>query len=331
MQKLIGILACLAVVGAAYAADYTPVSAEGNNTFSGTNTISGPLTISGAATVSGAQTVSGTVDLNGATTATNITMDTGSTLAAKALTATSLGLSGPYQQTATGADGWSYNLVSLTAGAGANLRGWRVNLTTPAAFTNADMQCVHGYLTAGTTPTVAASAAMSPLSAWLDLPDTTTFAGAAVISGARVIFDANNNTLGSAEAGVEAAIIYAQTWASAGTIDAGLFIAAGAGTTIDSLIETGGSGTVGVLIDVRSMQTAGYGDALLTILRGGPQDATAQTHFGIFAGDQTTKAAVAAEVGAASAGSVYFSTAGKMYVCTAQPSTWQLVTTTAAD
>ena len=242
------------------------------------------------------------------------------------------GVTGPFQQTATGADGWSYNLVSLTsAGAGANLRGWRVNMTTPAAATNGDMQNVHGYLTLGATPTVAASAAMSPLSGWLEMPDSVTFAGAAVISGARVIFDANNNALGSAAAGVEAAIIYGQTWASAGTVDAGLFIAAGAGTTIDSLIETGGSGTVGVLLDVRSMQTAGYADALLTIVRGGPQDATAQTHWGMFAGDQTTRSAVAAEVGAASAGSVYYSTAGKIYICTAQPSTWQLVTATAAD
>ena len=247
------------------------------------------------------------------------------------LTAGAIALSGAYQQTATGADGWSYNLVSLTAGAGANLRGWRVNMTTPAAYTNGDMQNIHGYLTMGATPTVSASAAMSPLSGWIELPDGVTFAGAAVISGARVIFDPNNNALGSANAGVESAIIYAQTWAASGTIDAGLFIAAGAGTTIDSLIETGGSGTVGVLIDVRSMQTAGYGDALLTIVRGGPQDATAQTHWGMFAGDQTTRAAVASEVGAASAGSVYFSTAGKIYICTAQPSTWQLVTATTND
>ena len=263
---------------------------------------------------------------SGATLRTSIGVGTGDSPQFTGLT-----LTGPFQQTATAADGWSYNLVSLTAtGAGANLRGWRVNMTTPASSTNGDMQNVHGYLTLGATPTVAASAAMSPLSGWLEMPDSVSFAGAAVISGARVIFDPNNNALGSAAAGVESAIIYGQTWAASGTVDAGLFIAAGAGTTIDSMIEGGGSGTISSIIDMTSMQTAGNLTAQLTIFKGGPSD-DAGRHFSITVGPETTRAAVSSAVGAASAGSMYLSTAGKLYIVTAGASTWEKVTTTAAD
>ena len=242
----------------------------------------------------------------------------------------SITLTGPFQQAVNGASGYSYNLISLTNAAAGNLRGWRVNLTSPASYTNGDMQCVHGYLTAGATPTYAAGSAVYPLSAWLDLPNGSTFAGASVVAGVRSIIDANNNTLGSASAGVESAIFYGQTWASAGTVDSGLFIAAGAGTTIDSMIEGGGSGTISSIIDMTSMQTAGNLTAPLTIFKGGPSD-DAGRHFSITVGPETTMAAVSSAVGAASAGSVYFSTAGKMYICTTGASTWEKVTTTAED
>jgi len=241
-----------------------------------------------------------------------------------------LTVAGPYQQSVTGASGYSYNLVSLTAAADSNLRGWRVNLTTPNAVTNTDLQCVHGYLTAGTAPTFAANAAVYPLSAWLDLPDGSTFAGASVVAGVRSIVDANNNALGSAAASVESSIFYGQTWASAGTVDSGLFIAAGAGTTIDSMIEGGGSGVIDTVIDMTSMQTAGNLTNSLTLFVGGPSD-DAGRHFSITIGDATTRAEVVRDVGAASAGSLYLSTAGKMYLCTAGASTWGKVTTTAAD
>ena len=240
---------------------------------------------------------------------------------------------GPIQQAAAGT-GYSYNLINVTNSTQAgNLRGWRVNVT--GTTTNTDLQCVHGYLTGPATPTFAANAAVYPLSAWLDLPDTTTFAGAAVVSGVRAIIDANNNTLGSASASVESAIFYGQTWASAGTIDAGLFIAAGAGTTIDSVLEIGGSGTMGVILDLRSMQTSGYADNLMTLVRGGPQDATAQTHFGIYVGDSATRSAIAAETPATSQGSLYINTTGELFICVTQPGSgadqWEKVTTTAAD
>lgn len=234
-------------------------------------------------------------------------------------------LSGAFQQADTAASGYSYNLVNLRPeGRNVNLRGWRVNLTADANVGVADMQCVHGYLTLGTGDTLLTNAAVYPLSAWIDIPDNTV-TGTNVVAGARIIFDPNNNALGSAAAGTESALLYGQTWASTGTIDAGIFLAAGAGSTIDTGLEFG-SGTFGELIGTTSWGA----DTPMTILEGGPKDAAALTHFHIFVGDQTTRAAVASEVGASALGSVYMSTAGKMYICTSA-NTWQKVTTTAAD
>ena len=262
---------------------------------------------------------------SGATLRTSVGVGTGDSPQFAGLT-----LTGPIQQTATDASGYSYNLLAVTAAADANIRGWRVNVSSGNAQTNTDMQCVHGYLTAGTTPTYAANAAVYPLSAWLDLPDSSTFAGASVVAGVRSIIDANNNAIGSAAASVESALFYGQTWAGSGTIDDGIFIAAGAGTTIDSVLELGGTGTFGTIFDLTSVQTSGFISNHLTIVKGGPSD-DAGRHFSISAGPATSRAEVVAAVGAASAGSVYFSTAGKMYICTAGASTWQKVTTSGAD
>ena len=113
------------------------------------------------------------------------------------------------------------------------------------------------------------------------------------------------------------------------------FAAAGAGTTIDSVLEIGGSGTMGVILDLRSMQTSGYADNLMTLVRGGPQDATAQTHFGIYVGDSATRSVIAAETPATSQGSLYINTTGELFICVTQPGSgadqWEKVTTTAAD
>ena len=236
---------------------------------------------------------------------------------------------GTIQQAITGT-GYSLNLLDVQEStSGGNTRGLRVNVTGHAT-SQGDMQGVHAFLDFPATPTLAANAAIYPLSAWLDIANTTTFSTGQVIAGVRAIVDPNNNAMGSALAGVESALFYGQIWGSTGTMDAGLFLAPGAGTTMDSGIEFGGSGTLGVIIDVRSMQTSGFGDALLSIVRGGPQDAAQLTHWGMFAGDATTRAGVQSETGAVSVGSVYFSTAGKIYMSTST-NTWQLVTTSGAD
>jgi len=219
-------------------------------------------------------------------------------------------LTAPFQQKDYAASGYSYNLVDLQCTTGNSLRGWRVNLSSNPSSTITDLQCVHGYLTAAASSTVAAGGAIYPLSAWIDVPDGITFAGASVVAGLRVIFDANTNALGSAAAGVESALVYAQTWASAGTIDAGLFIAAGAGSTIDSLIELGGSGTVGRIIDLTSWGA----DTVVELVRGGPKDATGLAHWVFAVGDATDHASIVAEVGGSAYGSMYASTAGKLWV-----------------
>ena len=207
-------------------------------------------------------------------------------------------------------EGYSLNLLSVvsTATAGEGTRGLRVNATTSDSITTGDLQCVHGYLTLGSSAGIAANAAVYPLSAWIDIPDSTTVGSGAVLAGLRVIFDANNNDLRGG--GIESALIYAQTWASAGQIDSGLFIAAGAGTTIDSLIEFGSPGSrIGsAVIDLTSWGE----DTPMTLLLGGPSD-NAGAHLKICAGDQTDHAGIVSEVGGASNGSLYLSTSGALF------------------
>jgi len=210
--------------------------------------------------------------------------------------------------------GYSLNLITVTSDtASGHTRGLRVNVTTSASIAHGDLQCVHGYLTLGSAASIANSAAVYALSGWTNIPDTTTVGSGTVIAGCRVIVDPNNNALGSGTASCESALFYGQTWASTGTIDCGLFIAAGAGSTIDSAIELGGSGTFGVILDLRSIQTAGFANSLLTLVRGGPSDASATAHWGMFVGDNSSHATIVAEVGGSTYGSVYFSTAGSVW------------------
>lgn len=219
-------------------------------------------------------------------------------------------LTAPFQQKDYNASGYSYNLIDVQCTTGNSLRGWRVNVSANPSATVTDLQCVHGYLTMPASATIAAGGACYPLSAWIDVPAGLTFAGASVIAGLRVIFDANTNALGSAAAGVESALIYAQQWASTGgTIDAGLFISSGAGSTIDSAIELG-SGTFGRVIDLTSWGA----NTVCEIIRGGPKDATATAHWCFAVGDATDHASIVAELGGTSYGSMYASTAGKLWV-----------------
>lgn len=217
-------------------------------------------------------------------------------------------LTAPFQQKDYAASGYSYNLVDLQVTTGNSLRGWRVNLSANPSATVTDLQCVHGYLTLPASATVASGGAIYPLSSWIDIPAGVTWTGSNVVAGLRVIFDANTNDLRSG--GVESALIYAQTWASAGQIDSGLFIAAGAGSTIDSMIELGGSGTVGTIIDLTSWGA----DTTLVLVQGGPKDATATAHWKFGVGDATDHAGIVAALGGTSYGSIYASTGGKLWV-----------------
>lgn len=207
--------------------------------------------------------------------------------------------------------GYSFNLISVTSNsASANTRALRVNLTTSASIAHGDLQCVHGYLTLGTSASLANNAAVYPLSAWLDIPNTTTVGTGTVLAGVRAIFDANNNALGSGTVGCESAIFYGQTWASTGTIDAGLFLAAGAGTTIDSAIELGGTGTFGEIIGATSWGK----DATMIIVKGGPKDTTELAHWVFAVGDADSHAAIVAALGGTAYGSLFMSTTGAIWV-----------------
>ena len=218
----------------------------------------------------------------------------------------------PFDKTITG-EGWSLNRLAVvsTATVGEGTRGLRINMTTSPGIASGDLQCFHGYLTLGLAASVANGAAISPLSGWIEIPDTTTFGATGVVCGARIIFDAQNNALGKGNAGIESALIYAQTWAGTGTIDAGLRIAAGVGTTIDSLVEWSGLGTqLGTVLDF----TSGWGlNTPMQLVVGGPSSDVTM-HFQIAIGVQANDADITAEIGAASDGSAYFSTSGALFI-----------------
>ncbi|MFC1663677.1 hypothetical protein ACFL0A_00920 [Patescibacteria group bacterium] len=244
---------------------------------------------------------------------------------------------GTYQQTSTGASSaWSHNLVSVTAtaGVGEGTRGWRVNMTTGDSATIGDMQSLHGYLTMGATPTLAAGAAIGPLSAWLEMPNTTTTSTGNVIAGVRAIFQANNNDLSTMAGGGESALFYGQTWgAGSGAIDHGIRVIAGATTTISNAISIAGDGSS--LGTITRMIDWTEGPAGFVTLFTAPT-ADAQTrHLQWYMGDSATRADVWAEVSVVDGlGSLYFSSAGKIYmrVDNAGAATdWQKVTTSAAD
>ena len=221
----------------------------------------------------------------------------------------------PIQQTSDGT-GYSYNLIAVTSTtASGNTRGWRVNTTTTASMTHGDLQCIHGYLTMGATNTLATGAAIYPLSAWLDLPSTTVMGSGNVIAGLRVIFDGNGLDMGDTTAligGGESALIYAQTWAGVATkIFHGLRIVAGASTTIRNMLSLGGSGTVDRIIDLTEWPTT---DRMCKIIEGGPTDSTATANWVFCVGDASSHATIVAELGGTSHGSLYASTAGKLWV-----------------
>lgn len=207
--------------------------------------------------------------------------------------------------------GYSLNLISVTSTtASGNTRGLRVNTTTSASITHGDLQSIHGYLTMGSSVTLGTGAAVYPLSAWLDVPSDITTGSGNIIAGLRVVFEGNGVDLTSLAGGGESALIYAQTWAEASTaIDHGLAIVAGAGSTIQSAIHLGGSGTFNQVLDA----TEWGADTEMVLLKGGPKDANEDSQFIIAIGDATDDATIASAVGAASDGSIYISTAGTLW------------------
>jgi len=209
-------------------------------------------------------------------------------------------------------EGYSLNVINITSTGtvGEGTRGLRINATSADGIASGDLQCFHGYLTLGTSPELAANAAVYPLSGWVNIPDDATIGNGALIAGCRVIFDPNNNDLSDIGGGGESALFYGQTWASSGAIDHGLAIIAGAGSTIDSMIHHGGSGTIGKILDF----TEWAAPTKMMFMEGGPSHDGATAHFKIAIGRQTDNAGIAGEVGASDYGSLYISVAaGKLF------------------
>jgi hypothetical protein len=240
----------------------------------------------------------------------------------------------PFDKTITG-EGWSLNRLAVvsTATVGEGTRGFRINMTTSPGIVSGDLQCFHGFLTLGLAASLAAGAAISPLSGWLEIPDTTTTSTGNVLCAVRGIVDPGNNALHSLTGGGESSIFYGQTWASTGSIDSGLRIAIGAGSTITSVITIGGAGTIGRIFDFTQTGGAGGGGELEVALWDA-QDAQTR-HIRWFMGDLATRATIRAQVGdLVGMGSLYFSTNGEAFIKVAgagADTDWEVINHAAAD
>ena len=241
--------------------------------------------------------------------------------------------SGGLQQTLTpaAADDWGINQITIThPGSSKNLRGLRVNMNmADGGVTVGDTQAIHGRVTLTADDTTAANTSIHPGFFWLQTEAGTTQGSASILAPVRAIFSPSTNDF--TDGGDACAIFYGQTWATAGQIDSGLFLAAGAGSTINSAIELGGTGTFGQALDFAS---AAGGDALFTFATLPTQDAQTR-RIVVYSGDSATRAAVFAEVSATCAtGSLYISSAGELYIRMGNAGAltdWEAITYTAAD
>ena len=229
------------------------------------------------------------------------------------------------------AEGWSLNLIKVvsTATVGEGTRGLRINMQPSDSIASGDMQCFHGYMTLGADPELAAGAAISPLSAWLDVPDDTTVGAGAVLCAVRAIFDPNNNDLSVIAGGGESALFYGQTWASTGTLDHGLAIIAGAGSTIDNCIHA-----VGTFTRLLDFSECAGPDANVNIATWPTREATGRI-IQWYMGDLATRATIRAFTGdLISEGSMYFSSAGEAFMkvaSTTADTDWEVINHEAAD
>jgi hypothetical protein len=237
---------------------------------------------------------------------------------------------GPFNLDISGT-GYSLNLINvISSTAAGNTRGLRVNVTTSPSIAHGDLQCVHGYLTLGASATLNANAAVYALSAWTNIPDSTTVGSGALIAGLRVIIDPNNNDLSTIAGGGESAVIYGNVWASTGTLDHGIAIAVGAGSTIGNLLHLGGSGTVDRIIDLSELGA----DTDIHFLSMGLKDAQNRS-VQVYFGDLGTRAAIRAAKGdLIGMGSLYVSTTGDIFIKVAGATAdtdWEVVSHVAAD
>jgi hypothetical protein len=216
-----------------------------------------------------------------------------------------------FSQTPATEDNWGVNQITVTSpGSSKHVRALRVNIApATGGVTVGDMQAIHGRATISADDTTAANTSIHSGFFWNICENGMTLGTASIIAPVRAIFSPGTNDL--TNGGDACAIFYGQTWATAGQIDSGLFLAAGAGSTIASAIELAGSGTFGQALDFGS--AAGAND-LFTFATLPTQDAQTRRIL-IYSGDSSTRAAVFAEVSVVCAtGSLYFSSAGEVFI-----------------
>lgn len=222
-------------------------------------------------------------------------------------------------QTPAAADNWGVNQFSVTApGSSKSIRGLRVNVTAAdGGITVGDTQAIHGRVTISADDTTANTSSQNAGFFWLILENGVTNGTGTNYAGVRSIISPGTNDLRFQ--GDSAALFYGQTWATAGQIDAGVFISAGATSTIRSAFETGGSGT---FTQGLNFATAGGNDGdTAWVFAAMPTTDDSSRHMKVFVGDSVTRAAVEAEYqtdgaanGYAGKGTIYISSGGEMYI-----------------
>ena len=225
-------------------------------------------------------------------------------------------------------------LVNQTVTATVGVPGMNAIRATALGFngTTTGLTGMYGRAKTAATTIFDTGAAIQGGMFWADLSSAFTAGSGNVVCGVRSVVELTNEDLSTAvgmPGGGESALFYGQTWASTGKIMHGLRVVAGTGSTIRNAVSFGGAGT---FINLFEFTESGNDEQVLFLT--GQNDAQTRL-MRMYLGHLTTRAAVRAEVGdLVGMGSVYFSTAGKIYIKVAGASAetdWELVTSSAAD
>jgi len=191
-------------------------------------------------------------------------------------------------------------------------RGLQIAMTSMGdGHVMAGTECFRAYITLVAGDEIAGSAGYVGFYSFLEFPDDLTVGASALLVGFRSVIYAHNNDLSSIAGGGESALFYGQTWGiGTGHIEFGCRIVAGAGTTIDHAFGVGGVGTFESILDATEWEK----DTVMILVQGGPKDATETAHWHFAVGDATDHASIVAELGGTAYGSMYASTAGKLWV-----------------
>jgi len=210
-------------------------------------------------------------------------------------------------------------------------RGLQINMTSGGdGQIMAGTECFRAYITLVAGDEIAAAAGYVGFYSFLDFPDDLTIGASALLVGFRSVIYAHNNDLSAIAGGGESALFYGQTWGiGTGTIDHGLAIVAGAGTTIANCIHA-----VGTFTRLMDFSEAGDADANINIATWPTREATGRI-VQWYMGDLATRATIRAFTGdLISEGSMYFSSTGEIFMKVASATAdtdWEVLNHEAAD